>query len=99
MIPLTKREGEDTQYALCSLEDVEELKKYKWHKNKHGYVCGKVEGKKVAMHIFVKSTLQKEDIPSGYIVDHIEGNLLDNRRHLLRVVSRKINARNKRKRK
>jgi hypothetical protein len=65
MIPLSQREGEPQEFAICSPEDVEELSKYTWHKSTTGYVKGYVNGNPCSMHVFVKTVLEKEIIPDG----------------------------------
>lgn len=70
-----------------------------WHMSDNGkgkkYVTGskKTDGKSrtVKLHRIVMRA------PKGKVVDHIEGNTLDNRKHMLRVVTQVENMQNSRK--
>lgn len=79
--------------CLVSAEDYENLNKYRWHKrSSDGYVARTeyINGtfKTIRMHREVLYT------PSGFVVDHINRNRLDNRRENLRVASRSQNTAN-----
>lgn len=88
------------EYAFCSDEDFEELSKYRWHKQMEGYAaCYSLPENYTLMHRFVKGYLEKQKIGDGNVVDHIDGNKLDNRRHMLRIVTQKQNSQNRSKRK
>lgn len=65
--------------VLVSEEDYENIGRYKWHKNAHGYVQTSINGKNTAMHRFIMKPNNNE------IVDHINHNKLDNRRENLRI--------------
>lgn len=75
--------------------DYERLNKYKWHAEKQGgkywyagrriyYKNGKNKGLYLARIIM--------NPPKGMIVDHINGNTLDNRRKNLRIITRQQNT-------
>lgn len=71
--------------------DFEWLNQYRWHLNK-GYVARTGPKKRtIRMHREVMQT------PVGLLTDHINGNLLDNRRTNLRVCSPADNQHNSRK--
>lgn len=83
--------------ALVDKEDWDKVKQYKWYC--HQYDSGKKycqgtlkNGEKVRLHHFIlgisKNTLK------GKVVDHINGNSLDNRKSNLRIVSQKENMLN-----
>jgi len=84
------------KFALVDDDDYEKVNKYKWHVL-YGYARREQrENRKrfcLFMHTFVMQT------PKGFIVDHINGNSLDNRKCNLRLTNRQGNARNARKRK
>jgi len=95
-IPLTP-EG----YALVDDADFIELSKWAWHRETRGsgglyyarrgsYYYGKVKKPK-AMHRYLM------DASKGEIVDHINGDTLDNRRSNLRICTVKQNAYNRAK--
>ncbi len=86
--------------AIVSAEDFDELNKYKWHaRDNHGNTfyalrCGeRKNGRKrfVQMH----RAVMRYDGP--LLVDHINGDGLDNRRANLRVVTAEQNSYNRRK--
>ena len=73
-------EVDDTDFSLVS--------KYRWHLSAGKYAATRVDGKRVYMHRFLMQS------PNGMIIDHINGNGLDNRRSVnLRVCSHKSNIR------
>jgi hypothetical protein len=87
-IPLTRGE-----VAIVDAEDYEELSKYKWYVTRHGgnkYACRR--GKSILMHRVIMKP------PRGKVVDHIDGNGLNNRRCNLRICTRAQNACNRRPR-
>lgn len=75
---------------LCDLEDWERLKGLCWCLGKDGYpMCRLPDGKNIRFHqmIFKDCT--------GYVIDHISRDRLDNRKANLRIVSQSVNAKNK----
>lgn len=98
-IPLNTVNSIIVDYAICSPEDFLELSRYKWHKTDSGYVRTSSLIGEHLMHRYIKRCLMREDVPDGYVVDHDRpGNPLDNRRHMLRIITVAQNAMNKRKR-
>lgn len=84
--------------ALVDADDYEELAKFKWRQNPHGgyairyhRVSGK--NKPVTMHRVIMKA------PTGMVVDHKNGNPLDNRKENLRLCTQRENNMNKRRRK
>jgi hypothetical protein len=82
------------QSTIVDESDFESLKGWKWcamycSSSKSFYARRYRNGKIVAMQNVIMSPAK------GYVVDHINGNTLDNRRSNLRVVSRKHNSWNK----
>jgi hypothetical protein len=74
------------KFALVDDEDYDYLMQWKWNFNAQGYA---VRG--VRMHRIINST------PENMIVDHINGDKLDNRKENLRNCTNAQNACNKRK--
>lgn len=90
---LTSKKG---GVLIYSPQDHEIIMKHKWHRcDKDGYVTtnsrDKTNGKTVRIHRLIMNC------PDDKIVDHINGNILDNRRENLRIVDFSSNAQNKRK--
>ncbi len=78
--------------ALVDAADFEWLNQRKWHAGGGaGYATGQIGGKHVFMHRLIMEP------PPGKVVDHINGNIWDNRRDNLRNCTHTENARNKRK--
>ena len=73
---------------LISLEDFEEVSKYRWT-SRHGYMVTYRGKKATLLHRFLI------DCPNGFVIDHINRNKADNRRENLRVVTESINAQNR----
>lgn len=79
-------------YTVVSIDDFVRLRTVKWGVNldRYGkvYVCRKVQGKRVYMHREITNC------PPGLVVDHINGNTLDNRRTNLRICTERQNRYN-----
>lgn len=81
MITFNKK-GEASGEVLIDTEDVPKVEKYKWYitiRKAKLYCYGTVDGSKIALHRFL--------INSSMIIDHINGNSLDNRKSNLREVT------------
>jgi len=90
-IPLTQG-----QYAIVDAEDYERVSRYKWCLSRSGnrlYAQRRCRGKTIRMHQFILNPLR------GMVVDHIDGNGLNNRRGNLRICTRLQNAWNHKRRK
>jgi len=88
-IPLTKG-----QVAIVDAEDYEWLSKYKWHAVKTGdkyYAYRSRNKRSLSMHRMIMNE------PKGMIVDHKDGNGLNNRRSNLRVCTTSQNHQNRRR--
>jgi hypothetical protein len=83
-------------HALVDAEDYEWLNQHRWHASPatgHSTVYAKRSTRhgSVFMHRMIMQP------PKGMVVDHINGNGLDNRRCNLRICTRQENAQNRRK--
>lgn len=90
-IPLTGKHGKG-KFAFVDAKDFERVSKYKWHVNKgyaerSFYKNGKAVHEKLHRFIF-------EEVREGYVIDHINGNKLDNRRSNLRECTPTENKKN-----
>lgn len=72
--------------VLIDSDDYEKCKQYQWRLARDGryFICGKLY-----LHRFVYG-----EVPEGYVVDHINGDLLDNRKSNLRLCTHEENMRN-----
>ncbi|WP_049780588.1 Cro/CI family transcriptional regulator [Nitrosococcus halophilus] len=88
-IPLTKG-----RYALIDADDYERLVNYRWHVSALGYAVTWIlkDGQKAKEYMH-RMILQ---VPKGFVTDHINGDLLDNRKINLRICSQQENSRNQR---
>jgi hypothetical protein len=78
-------------FAQVDAGDYEELTKYKWYASPHGattYAFCRRRGRIVYMHRMIMRPRK------GYVVDHIDGNGLNNRRCNLRVCTHQQNQAN-----
>ena len=86
-IPLTRG-----KFAIVDAADYESLSQHKWFANgdeHRGFYAGRRVGSKLLlMHRVIMNP------PEGMVVDHIDGNGLNNRRSNLRLCTQKQNSRN-----
>lgn len=90
-IPLTQR-----KVATIDAVDYERVSRFKWCASRVGkqwYAYRKDRGRTLRLHQFIMNP------PKGKVVDHANGNGLDNRRENLRVCTKLENAWNKKRRK
>ena len=76
------------QSVLIDKDDIEKVKDLKWYISNAGYAMNREIG---LMHRLIMSP------PEGKVVDHINGNTLDNRKCNLRVVDQAENVWNSKK--
>lgn len=90
-IILENNDGKIVGQAIIDIEDIEKVKKHKWHLTNTGYVIGysKENGTKFLLHTYLKG------IEDGKVIDHIDGNKLNNRKYNLRHVTHSLNCLNK----
>lgn len=78
------------KYALVDNNDYEKVSKIKWYCTVHGYAANRNwHNPIIYMHRFIMES------PQNKIVDHINGNKLDNRRKNLRISSHYVNGHNR----
>ena len=90
-IPLTQG-----QHAMVDAQDYERVSRCKWCLSRTGnqlYAQRRCRGKTIRMHQFIMNP------PKGMVVDHIDGNGLNNRRDNLRICTPQQNAWNHKRRK
>lgn len=86
----------DGSEAIVNIRDFTAVSKYYWNfnsKSDHSYVNARVDGITVRLHELIKRT------PSGFVIDHRNGDRRDNRRNNLRVCRQRRNMCNLVKRK
>lgn len=85
--------GNEIAQAKIDNDDVDKVKKYKWHIDANGYILTTISNsEKIKLHNYIMNMENKK----GYsiVVDHINNNKLDNRKCNLRVCTVAENARN-----
>lgn len=99
MVSIFKIRLRNGKHAIISKEDYDLVTKYTWSYNRNGYATStkritKRRYETIYMHRLIMG-LKKGD---GKIVDHINGDGLDNRRSNLRVCTKRQNQQNQRTR-
>ena len=77
---------------LFNSTDYEKVASRKWYLSKRGYITTKIARRNVPLHKILIP------VDSGYDIDHISGDRLDNRRSNLRVCTHQQNCFNQKKR-
>lgn len=80
----------DGRKIIADLSDTDILKKYSWCISKTGYAVANIQGRVRKMHRYIIG----EENCIGKVIDHKNGNPLDNRRANLRVCTVAENTRN-----
>lgn len=83
--------GEQTEVARAKIdkEDLKKVKKYRWYLDGHGYAITTKNKKTILLHQLILGKKEKKEI------DHINHNILDNRKQKLRFVTRNQNQWNR----
>ncbi len=88
LIPLTRN-----KFAIIDSEDFERISKYKWNCLKTGYASTSVGGRKNKIMLYMHRVIM---FPcNGFVIDHINGNKLDNRKSNLRWCLQSENSKNR----
>lgn len=80
----------NNKVSVVDKEDYYKFNSYKWHFT-HGYARSDAGGKKTYLHRVIMNA------PQGKVVDHINGDTLDNRKSNLRIISHQDNIENRTK--
>lgn len=74
---------------LIDIQDLEKVKRYSWCISKTGYPVANINGKVTKIHRYILGIKNPE-----IVIDHINGNPLDNRKNNLRLCTALENSRN-----
>ena len=85
-IVLYDKNNKEIARAIIDVEDIDSVKKYKWHLSCNGYATNNKIG---FLHRFIK------DCPDDMVVDHKNNNPLDNRKDNLRICTQQQNSMNR----
>ena len=95
LLLITKQNGDIVEVKI-SIESIEQCKTMHWHITKFGYVRTKSASHYILLHHFVLGIGNKDNKTN--MVDHINGDTLDNRIENLRITNHIENCRNTHKR-
>ena len=88
-IIIRNRQNENIAEVTVDTEDVDRIIKYKWTIGTWGYPSAIINNESVFLHRFILNEYDKNKIP-----DHINRNILDNRKSNLRIANKSDNAAN-----
>jgi hypothetical protein len=88
-IPLINNKEEVVDFAIVDEDDFAKVAEYNWSKTTEFYANATINGKPIRMHQFIIGKA-----PLGQVIDHINGNKLDNRRENLQFCTKKQNGQN-----
>ena len=74
---------------IFDIDDYEKVSKHRWKENSnkyHPYICAKINGKWIYVHRLIM------DAKQGEYVDHIDRNVLNNKKSNLRIVTNQQNS-------
>jgi hypothetical protein len=78
------------KYSKIDDEDYDKIKNTKWLLNTNGYAYSRINTKLITIHQLIKG----KSLNKSFVIDHINGNRLDNQKDNLRFVSKSKNAQN-----
>lgn len=84
---------ETNAYALIDPEDYDLVWNYDWHQNNAGYAVSSV--RQNGRRVYVRMHRLIMNPPDDLLVDHINGNTIDNRRSNLRICNTSENVKNR----
>jgi len=96
-IVLYNRKCQEVARAVINAEDVEKVKKYKWHLGSYGYVV--TNGNNGRNRVGIQNIIMGFGTSKKYHIDHKNRNPLINRKFNLRLCTHKENVRNRGKQK
>lgn len=79
--------------ALVDDAEYEAISRFSWY-NEQGYAA-RMSSRTAGKRVVLRMHWQVIPLPPGFVIDHINGNRLDNRRCNLRIVSRADNNKNR----
>lgn len=83
--------GNIVDKAIIDTEDLPKVSGYKWFKRVDGRVVANVASERgESSHVRLHNVIMNPT--EGYMVDHVKGDTLDNRKEMLRIVTEKQNA-------
>lgn len=83
-------EMQDGARCLIDLQDVPLVEENTWHNDSLGYVATVIKGRSPLTRLYIHRLIMRP--PKGMVVDHKNGDTLDNRRGNLRIATRSDNA-------
>ena len=83
------RDGSDNLYIKIDLDDIEKVRPYKWSMRGNYISSGHIDKERVRLHRFLVNA------PNNMIVDHINHDVLDNRKVNLRICTASQNSMNR----
>lgn len=86
-------EGSNKESIIVDSDVSKEIKNRKWSVDSSGYPVSNINGEVLRLHDVVLS-YDHDEKPTGYYVDHVNHDKLDNRRTNLRLVTDKDSATN-----
>lgn len=93
---IKNRKTADVKHVLVDDDDWHDLMRSSWCNRTGGYAAGNIDSYSFAMHRYIMRDKLAED--ESLLVDHINGDKLDNRKSNLRVCTYAENGKNKRRR-
>lgn len=89
-LPIYNKNGDLKCHAIIDRDDLERINLYTWRLAGTGYIKGKIDKKDVYLHRYVMKELN-----SSVVIDHVNNNILDNRKVNLRQATLQSNSFNR----